>query len=257
MKAQSAKISIQVITLFPELFTPWFQTGILARACEKGIVRLAAHTPRDFATDAHKKADDYVYGGGPGMLLKPDVLARCIRAFRKKGERVIALVPGGKKLDRDTLCRLSAYPRLMLLCGRYEGFDARFLESAADERISIGDYVIMGGEAPALVVIEGVVRRLDQVLHGAASADTDSFENGLLEEDAYTRPLVFEEQTVPDVLTSGKHASIAAWRRECSIKNTYMYRPDLLAGSILSESDRRVLKNTYEELFCGKDHRSR
>jgi tRNA (guanine37-N1)-methyltransferase len=251
MKQGSPKISIQVVTLFPELFAPWFQTGILAKACRNDIVRLNTVNPRGWASDAHNKVDDYVYGGGPGMLFKPDVLARCVKASRKKGERVIALHPGGKALDRDTLCRLSGYSRLMLVCGRYEGFDARFLDTCVDERISIGDYIIMGGEAAALVLIEGVVRRLDQVLHDGASVLDDSFEHGLLEEDSYTRPPVFDGIQVPEALTSGSHANIAAFRRASSIKNTYIYRPDLLLQSILEESDRRVLKNTYEELFCG------
>jgi len=249
-------MAIQVVTLFPELFVPWFQTGILAKAGQNGIVRLHTVNPRDWAADPHKKVDDYVYGGGPGMLLKPDVLTRCVEASRKKGERVIALDPGGRRLDRDTLCRLSACSRLMLVSGRYEGFDARFLENSADERISIGDYVIMGGEAPALVLIEGVVRRLDQVLHDGESALDDSFEHGLLEADAYTRPDNFAETPAPAVLTSGNHAGIAAWRRASSIKNTYKYRPELLLDSILDENDQRVLKNTYRELFCGEHHRS-
>ena len=244
-------MSLQVVTLFPELFAPWFQTGILAKACQNGLVNFKLVNPRAWAEDAHHKVDDYVYGGGPGMLLKPDVLARCVEASREKGERVIALHPGGKKLDRDTLCRLGGYKRLMLICGRYEGFDARFLDSFADERISIGNYVIMGGEAAALVVIEGVARRLDEVLHDGASVLGDSFEHGLLEEDAYTRPRLFGAHAAPETLISGSHARIAAWRRASSIKNTYIYRPDLLVHSILDESDRRVLKNTYEELFCG------
>ncbi|MDR2733255.1 MAG: tRNA (guanosine(37)-N1)-methyltransferase TrmD [Spirochaetota bacterium] len=257
MKKAAPKLSIQVLSLFPELFTPWFAAGILGKACQKGIVRLFAVNPRDYAQDAHKTVDDTVYGGGPGMLLKPDVFARAVAASHTKGERVIALHPGGKKLDRDTLCRLAGYSKIMLVCGRYEGFDARFLEYSVDERISIGDYVIMGGEAPALVLIEGIVRRLDQVVHDGDSILDDSYEYGLIEEDAYTRPNTFEGKEVPSVLTGGSHADIARFRRASRIKNTYIYRPDLLLHSILSASDQEVLKNTYEELFCGKNHRSR
>ena len=250
-----AKMRIQVVTLFPELFTPWFQTGILGKAERKGLIRFAAHNPRDWALDAHKMVDDTVYGGGPGMLLKPDVLAACVTSVRQKGEYVIALHPGGKKLNRDILCRISKYSRLTLVCGRYEGFDARFLETCVDECISIGDYVVMGGEAPALVLIEGVVRRVEQVLHDRNSVSDDSFESGVLEEDAYTRPHIFSGMAVPEVLLQGNHAAITAWRRACCIKNTYKYRPELLLNSTLDANDQQVLKNVYEELFCARNHR--
>ena len=250
---------IRIVTLFPEMVEPALAAGILGKAGQKGrgLVDIAAVNPRDWTADTHKKVDDYVYGGGPGMLFKPDVLSRCLRATKKRGDRVIALDPGGTQLDRETLCRLSSCRGLVLVCGRYEGFDSRFLESDVDERISLGDYVVMGGEAPALVLVEGIVRRLEDVLHGGDSIRLDSFEDGLLEEDAFTRPPEFAGQQVPPVLLGGNHAAIAAWRRESSIRNTYKYRPDLLLSSILSGSDRNVLKNTYKELYCGEHHTGR
>ncbi|HPH01536.1 MAG TPA: tRNA (guanosine(37)-N1)-methyltransferase TrmD [Spirochaetota bacterium] len=245
---------IQLVTLFPEIVTPWIQSGILGRAVSKGLVSVSAVNPRDWARDIHHRVDDYVYGGGPGMLLKPDVMQECITALRKKGDRVIAMVPGGRTLDRKTLVRLATLPGLILVSGRYEGFDSRFLETAVDERISVGDYVVMGGEAPALILLEGVVRRLDHVLHDADSVARDSFENGLLEEDAYTRPRIHCGMEVPEVLIGGNHARIEAWRRASSIQNTYKYRPELLLSSILDDSDRIVLKNSYKELYCGEHH---
>ncbi len=245
---------IRFVTLFPEIVQPWLQSGIVHKAALKGVIKVDIVNPRDWAHDVHHRVDDYVYGGGPGMLLKPDVMSECIRAVRRPGDRVIALVPGGRPLDRETLSRLASCKGLILISGRYEGFDARFLDTCADERISVGDYVVMGGEAPALIVFEGVVRRLESVLHDSQSVERDSFEDGLLEEDAFTRPREYAGVAVPEVLTGGDHARIDSWRRMSSIQNTYKYRPDLLLGSILDDSDRIVLKNSYKELYCGEHH---
>lgn len=191
------------------------------------------------------------------MLLKPDVMQRCLNSIRQPGDKIIAMVPGGRILDRQTLVRLASSPGLILVSGRYEGFDARFLDQCVDERISVGDYVVMGGEAPSLIVLEGVVRRLENVLHDADSIARDSFEDGLLEEDAFTRPPVCCGIEVPPVLIGGNHAEIDKWRRASSIQNTYKYRPDLLLSSILDTSDRIVLKNSYKELYCGEHYTGR
>lgn len=245
---------ISFVTLFPEIIQPWLSSGIVCKALRKGLLKVQLVNPRDWADPVHHRVDDYVYGGGPGMLLKPDIMSACIKAVRRPGERVIALVPGGKPLERKTLVRLASCTGLVLVSGRYEGFDTRFLDTSVDERISVGDYVVMGGEAPALIVFEGVVRRLESVLHDIQSVEHDSFEDGLLEEDAFTRPQEYAGIKVPAILTGGDHARIAAWRRKSSIQNTYKYRPDLLLGSILDDSDRLVLKNSYKELYCGEHH---
>jgi tRNA (guanine37-N1)-methyltransferase len=231
-----------VITLFPEIFSETLQASILGRAQDSGAVQIKVHNLRDWAQGVHRQVDDSPYGGGPGMVLKPEPLAAAIRATRSEAATVIALSPSGRRLDRDLVLDLSGREHLVLLCGRYEGFDQRILDAFVDAEISIGDYVLTGGEFPALVLIDAVVRRLPGVLGNEDAAGDDSFEAGLLEAPAYTRPANFEGTEVPEVLLSGDHGRVRRWRLERSLDRTLRRRPDLLEA--------RKLPAEWEELLA-------
>jgi len=222
---------IDVLTLFPEMFQSPLTCSILKRAQDSGIVDIVLTNIRDFATDNYKKVDDKPYGGGPGMVMMPAPVFDCFEYVRKlsteKG-RVILLTPQGQKFDQAKAARLSKENRLILIAGRYEGFDERIRIGLGAEQISIGDFVLTGGELAAMVVIDAVVRLLAGALGDEASADDDSFSTGLLEYPQYTRPEVFRGMKVPDILLSGDHAKIARWRREQALERTKKYRPDLL-----------------------------
>jgi len=225
---------IDILTLFPEMFESPLSCSILKRAQEKALVDIVLTNIRDFAADSYNKVDDKPYGGGAGMVMMPQPLFDCFEYVEKlspqKG-RVILLTPQGKKFDQAKAVELSAEKRLILISGRYEGFDERIRIGLGAEQISIGDYVLSGGELAAMVIIDAVVRLLAGALGDENSAKDDSFSEGLLEYPQYTRPEVFRDMKVPDVLLSGDHAKIARWRRQQALERTKKHRPDLLDSS--------------------------
>ncbi|MBW2229537.1 MAG: tRNA (guanosine(37)-N1)-methyltransferase TrmD [Deltaproteobacteria bacterium] len=230
-------LEIDVLTIFPELFPPVLDAAFVGIARDKGLARIDVHDLRDWATDRHRSVDDAPYGGGPGMVMTPEPLIPAIEALAgEKGParaaHVIALSPQGRPLRQARLEELAAEAHLVLVCGRYEGIDQRVLDLAVDEELSIGDYVLSGGEVPAMVLVEGLVRLLPGVLGNPESALRDSFFEDLLEGPHYTRPPVYRGQSVPEVLRSGDHAVIARWRRQRALERTRERRPDLLPGDI-------------------------
>jgi tRNA (guanine37-N1)-methyltransferase len=238
-----------ILTLFPGMFSSPFEESILGRAIEKGLIQIGITNIRDFALDKHQVVDDAPYGGGQGMVMKVEPIARAIEQV-KSGDasaRVIYLTPQGRPFDQERARELASYPRLILLCGRYEGVDERVRECFADEEISIGDYVLTGGELAAMVVIDAISRLLPGVLGSDRSAVEDSFFNSLLEYPQYTRPFDFEGSLVPEVLISGNHQSIAQWRRKEALRRTWLQRPDLLEKARLSPEDRRFLGEIKKE----------
>jgi len=225
---------IDVLTLFPEMFESTLSCSILKRAQDEDIVEIVLTNIRDFATDNYRKVDDKPYGGGPGMVMMPGPVFACFEHVQnlstEKG-RVILLTPQGQRFDQRKATELSKENRLILIAGRYEGFDERIRISLDAEQISIGDYVLNGGELAAMVVIDAVVRLLPGALGDEDSAKDDSFSEGLLEYPQYTRPEVFRDMKVPDILLSGDHAKIAEWRRQQALERTKKWRPDLLEDS--------------------------
>jgi tRNA (guanine37-N1)-methyltransferase len=240
-------VRFDVLTLFPEMFSGPLQASVLGRAVEAGVIQIHIQNIRDYAEDKHQVVDDYTYGGGPGMLMKPQPLFKAVEgviALDSPEGRVILLTPQGRLLNHEVAVELAREPRLILVCGHYEGVDERVREHLVDDEISIGDYVLSGGELPALVVIEAVARRLPGVLGSETSLAEDSHAQGLLEYPQYTRPAEFRGWTVPEVLLSGHHAQIAEWRRRQSVLRTARRRPDLLARAALSEEERRLAAST-------------
>ena len=236
---------IDVVTLFPELFDLPMRTSVIGRAIERGILEFNTHDLREHGLGPHRSVDDYPYGGGAGMVLRPEPLAAAIRPLREAGALVVLLDPAGERLT-DALAReLADLPHLALVCGRYEGLDER-ARALADRELSIGDYVLTGGELPALVLIDAVARLLPGVIDADSSAG-DSFAAGLLEHPQYTRPEVFEGDEVPAVLRSGNHGEVNRWRRRESLRRTLERRPDLLESAPLTDEDRRVLEDLREE----------
>ena len=233
---------VHVLTIFPELFGGPLATGPIRIAREKGLLDVAVHNLRDYATDKHLVVDDVPYGGGQGMVMKPEPLVAAIEHIAAEGTpRRILLAARGARLAQRDVARLAALPSLLFVCGRYEGVDER-VSAWIDEEISIGDYVLSGGELAALVVLDAVVRLLPGVLGNEASPVDDSFATGLLEGPQYTRPPVFRDVAVPDVLRSGDHAAVARWRREQALATTFARRPDLLATATLDDVDRAFLR---------------
>ncbi len=222
---------IDVLTLFPSMFESSLSCSILKRAQEAALVEIALTDIRDFAADSYRKVDDKPYGGGPGMVMMPGPVFDCFEHVQKlspdKG-RVILLTPQGKRFDQTKAAELSKEKRIILIAGKYEGFDERIRTSLDAEQISIGDYVLNGGELAAMVIIDAVVRLLPGALGDEGSSKDDSFSEGLLEYPQYTRPEVFRDMKVPDVLLSGDHAKIAEWRRQQALERTKKWRPDLL-----------------------------
>lgn len=219
-------MKFDVLTLFPESFEP-IKQSILGRALEKNLISLNLINIRDFSKDKHKKVDDTPYGGGAGMVIKPDVVYDAYKSVKDKNAKVIYLSPQGNVLNQKKVESLSKEEHLILLCGHYEGIDQRVIDEIVDEEISIGDYVLTGGEIPAIVLIDSVSRYVEGVLT-KESIKEESFSNNLLEYPQYTRPEVFLGKKVPEVLLSGHHENIRKWREEQSLKNTYQKRPDLL-----------------------------
>jgi tRNA (guanine37-N1)-methyltransferase len=242
-------VRFDVISLFPEMFDAITKHGITSRAFDKKIYVLNVINPREFTADNHKTVDDRPYGGGPGMVMLAEPLAQAIKAAKvlNKNASVIHLSPRGKPLSHEKVMSLSQQQGLILLASRYEGVDERLLESLVDEEISIGDYVLSGGELPAMALIDALVRQLPGVLGDADSAIEDSFVNGLLDCPHYTRPEEYAGKCVPEVLLSGNHARIREWRLKQSLLLTRAKRPDLLAARSLTKEEARLLQEGIGE----------
>ena len=239
-------MKFDVLTLFPEMFEPLKQS-IIKRASENNLININLVNIRDFSEDKHNKVDDTPYGGGAGMLMKPDVVDRAYNSVKAENAEVIYLTPQGKTLNQEMIKRLSKKQHLILLCGHYEGIDQRVIDKIVDEEISIGDYVLTGGEIPAMVLIDSVSRYVDGVLSNE-STDEESFSNGLLEYPQYTRPEVFDNVKVPEVLISGHHENIRKWRKEKSLENTFKKRPELLDNVVLTENEKNYIENLKKEV---------
>ena len=240
---------IDVITVLPQVFPPVLGASILGRATSCGALDVAVHDVRDWTDDRHRTTDDYPFGGGPGMVMKPEPMFRAVEAvtsMHPEPPTTLLFCPAGDPLDQALVRHLADQPRLLMLCGRYEGFDER-IRSLADMEISIGDYVLTGGELPALVTIDAVARLQAGVLGDDTSSEDESFSDGLLEYPQYTRPAEFRGMAVPPVLLSGDHARIAAWRRAESVRRTAERRPDLLARASLSPDERRAVSDIIDE----------
>lgn len=243
-----------VITLFPEMFTALTGSGITRRARDRGLYEIAFHNPRDFTTDPHRTVDDRPYGGGPGMVMLAEPLVQSIRQARAAqlaacGQQghVIYLSPQGRRLDQAGVLELAQHPGLILLCGRYEGVDQRLIDREVDTEVSLGDFVLSGGELPAMVLLDAIVRQLPGALNDADSAQEDSFADGLLDCPHYTRPEIYEDVRVPDVLLSGNHAAIRRWRLKQALGRTWLRRPDLLATRTLSKTELNLLEEFRQE----------
>lgn len=225
-------MKIDIVTIFPKMFESPFSETIIKRAREKGLVDFCIHDIRDFANDKHRTVDDTPYGGGAGMVMKPKPLCDCVESIERveKSSRIV-LTPQGEPFNQEIARELSSLDQLVLICGRYEGMDERARKIIADREISIGDYVLSGGEIPAMVLSDAVIRLLPGVLGNESSVEHESFEKGLLEHPQYTRPEIFRGMSVPEVLLSGNHAEIDRWRHEEAIKRTGATRPDLLSDA--------------------------
>jgi len=221
-------LTIDIITIFPGMFTPVISASIIKRARDKKKVKIRVHDLRDYTKDKHRKVDDRPFGGGPGMVMMPQPIFDAVKKIKgRRRARVILMCAGGRCLDNRKIKALAKRQNLIIICGHYEGVDERIMK-IVDERISIGDYVLTGGELPALVVTDGVIRHIPGVLGKAESLEDESFEHGLLEYPHYTRPAKFKGMPVPKVLLSGNHKDITAWRRQQSLARTRKVRPDLL-----------------------------
>lgn len=219
---------IDVLTIFPGVFQSPLRESLLGRAMGSGLVDVRVHDIRDATTDKHRQVDDESYGGGPGMVMKPEPVFAAAESIGEGSKRVLLLSPAGRRLDQALVRELSVEPWLVLICGRYEGVDERVAQGLPAEEVSIGDYVLSGGEVPALVLIEAVTRLIPGVIGKEESHTRDSFEDGLLDHPHYTRPAEFRGLAVPEVLLSGNHAEIERWRREAALEKTRRMRPDLL-----------------------------
>jgi tRNA (guanine37-N1)-methyltransferase len=238
----SPLLDVELVTLFPELFDSLLGASLLGKAIESGLVRVNRTSPRDFARGRHRQVDDSPYGGGPGMILRPEPLAAAIEAAeaaRGRAHRVL-LAPAGRPFDQALAAALVGRRRLMLICGRYEGVDERIAELFADEVVSIGDYVLAGGELAAAVIVEAVARLVPGVLGCKASTVDESFQTGRLEYPQWTRPPVFRGLSVPEILLSGNHAQVARWRRLESLRRTQERRPDLLARCPVTDEEKAM-----------------
>jgi tRNA (guanine37-N1)-methyltransferase len=255
-------MQFDVVSLFPEMFAAITQSGITRRAFEQGRCGLGLWNPRDFTSDNYRTVDDRPYGGGPGMVMLAKPLESALTAAAQRQQqlglprpRVVYLSPQGRVLNHQRVMQLAAEPGLVLLCGRYEAVDQRLLERCVDEEISIGDFVLSGGELPAMALMDAVIRQLPGVLHDDASAVEDSFVNGLLDYPHYTRPEVYEGMPVPPVLMGGHHAEIVKWRRQQALRATAAKRPELIASAravgLLSPADEKFLSSLQVEKPAG------
>jgi tRNA (guanine37-N1)-methyltransferase len=221
---------VDVLTIFPGIFDSPLRESLLGRAIRAGLVDVRVHDIRDHAGDKHRTVDDYGFGGGPGMVMKPGPIFDAVEALGTGPKRVLLLSPAGRKLDQRLVRELAAEPWLVLVCGRYEGIDERVAEGLPAEEVSIGDFVLSGGEVPALAILEAVTRLIPGVVGNQQSLSAESFEQGLLDHPHYTRPREFRGRPVPEVLTSGDHGRIRRWRNQAALEKTRRNRPDLLEG---------------------------
>jgi tRNA (guanine37-N1)-methyltransferase len=240
-----AALRFDIVTLFPELFDLPLRVSVIGRAIERGLISVAAHDLREHGIGRHRAVDDAPYGGGAGMVMRPEPLYAAIEPLRAAGALVILMDPVGERLTDHLARELAGAGHLAIICGRYEGIDER-TRTLADREVSIGDYVLTGGELPALVLIDAVARLVPGVIE-TASHESDSFADGLLEGPQYTRPETFREMAVPDVLLSGHHGEVARWRRREALRRTLRRRPDLLEGAQLSQDDRAELDRLTRE----------
>ena len=257
---RSPALKLGVVSLFPEMFEAMTMHGVSGRAVRDGIIDITFWNPRDFATDRHRTVDDRPYGGGPGMLMKVDTLRAAIHSARDAlasehcaAPKVIYLSPQGRVLDQDGVRELASRERFVVVAGRYEGIDERVIDADIDEQWSIGDYVLSGGELPAMVLMDAVARTLPGVLGHAQSALEDSFADGLLDCPHYTRPEKIDGREVPAVLLSGNHQEIRRWRLKQSLGRTWRYRPDLLAARMLNTEERTLLDDYIREYVAVSD----
>ena len=251
-------MQFEVFTLLPEVFPPYLETSILKRASERGLIKVNIHNIRDYTHDKHHTTDDTPYGGGGGMVMKPEPVFEAVESVLGLTPQnssttdskipIILLTPQGRVFNQKIAKELSAYPQIFLVCGRYEGVDERIREHLVTDEISIGDYVLTGGELPALLVIDAISRLLPDVLGDPTGAEDDSHAMGLLEYPHYTRPPEFRGWKAPDILLSGDHAKIEKWRREQALERTFRKRPDMLEKANLSEEDKKFI----EKLKVGK-----
>ncbi|WP_392561840.1 tRNA (guanosine(37)-N1)-methyltransferase TrmD [Orbus sturtevantii] len=247
-------MKIGIISLFPEMFQAITHYGVTSRAVKNNLLDVKYWSPRDFAYDKHKTVDDRPYGGGPGMLMMVQPLRDAIHAAKNElgnDTKVIYLSPQGRKLEQKGVYELSKQNKVILVCGRYEGIDERIIQTEIDEEWSIGDYVLSGGELPAMVIIDAIARFIPGVLHHEASAEEDSFANGLLDCPHYTRPEVLDGMAVPDILMSGHHEEIRLWRLKQSLGRTWLRREDLLNNLALTDEEQRLLTEFKYE-HCNK-----
>jgi tRNA (guanine37-N1)-methyltransferase len=243
-------MKIDVLTLFPEMFAGPLDASIVLRARKGGLLNLRVHNLRDYAHDRHKTVDDRPFGGGPGMLLKPEPAFEAVEALAGAETKVILLSPSGRRFDQAIARELATQTHLLLLCGSYEGFDERIREQLADEELSIGDYVLTNGAMPAMIVIDAVTRLLPGVLGDDESSKDESFSHGLLEYPQYTRPAEFRGMKVPEALLSGNHAEIARWRAEQAARRTAERRPDLLPKRV-EDAKKTGKRRIYEPGIAG------
>jgi len=245
-------VKLDVLTTFPEMFAPVLSASVLKRAQESGVIAVAVHDLRQWTTDRHHTTDDHPFGGGPGMVMKPDpffAAVEALRCAREAGcrEEVVLLCPQGERFEQSVARELAGKDHLILLCGHYEGVDERVREHLATRTLSIGDYVLTGGELPAMVVVDAVARLLPGALGAEDGAKMDSFTDGLLEYPQYTRPAEFRGWKVPEVLLSGHHEHVRRWRRKESLRRTRKLRPDLLEKAKLTDEDRDLLAEVADE----------
>ncbi len=237
-------MNFHVLTLFPDMIRDGFQTSITGRAAEKGLLSLQTVNSRDFSVNKHNRVDDYPYGGGAGMVMQAEPVCRAYESVRSRihgSARVLYMSPQGKVFDQRMAEELAREEDLIFLCGHYEGIDERVLEEIVTDEVSIGDYVLTGGELPALVIMDAVSRLLEGVLHNEESAQFDSFHDNLLEYPQYSRPEEWRGKKVPPILLSGHHANVEKWRREQSLLRTRERRPDLLERAVLTKEDKKFL----------------
>ena len=239
-----------VLTIFPEMFDPFWSHGIIRRAIEQKKIFASTVNIRDYARDRHQVTDDRPYGGGSGMVMKPEPLAGAIRAATRKvpAAGTVLLTPQGRPFDQNMAKELASFDGLVMICGRYEGVDERICHDLIDYEISIGDYVLTGGELAAMIIVDAVTRLIPGALGGAGAAENDSFSNGLLEYAHYTRPRIFEDREVPDVLLSGHHQEIERWRLESSLMRTLLKRSDLLQQKNLNRQEIEILEKWRGEI---------
>jgi len=244
-------MKIVFLSIFPEIIESYLSASVIGKSVEKGLLEYQILNIRDFSKDKHKKVDDYVMGGGKGMLFKPEPLYDAILHSKKilPSSKVVYMSPKGRLMNKDTLIEFSRYDEFVIVCGRYEGVDERVVDLIVDEEISIGDFVVTGGELPALIFSDALVRVKGLLQEEVTKNESFSYLDGLLEYDQYTRPREFLGLKVPEVLVSGNHKEIDKWRRMCALKNTYLKRPDLLHKVKLSREDVTFLSNLAKEIY--------